>query len=98
MQRRTTPPPTPVLWLERLAWHAAAGALLAVMLLLLLGTLRWLDRVAPPVGAAPPTGREERPAAGGATVAPARREPLARPPPLAPGPIRAVARDRGAAG
>lgn len=35
------------LWLERLVWNAAAGAALAVMILLLLGSLRWLDAIAP---------------------------------------------------
>lgn len=33
-------------WLERLAWNAAALAALAVMLLVLLGSLEWLDRLA----------------------------------------------------
>lgn len=33
------------LWLERIAWNAAALAALAVMLLVLLGTFEWLDRV-----------------------------------------------------
>jgi len=33
--------------LERLAWNAAALAALAVMLLLLLSSLQWLDEVAP---------------------------------------------------
>ena len=35
------------LFFERLVWNAAAGAVLAVMILVLLGSLRWLDSVAP---------------------------------------------------
>lgn len=35
------------LWLERLVWNAAAGAVLAVMVLLLLESLRWLDQITP---------------------------------------------------
>ena len=35
------------LWIERIAWNAAAGAVLAVMILVLLGSLRLLDQVAP---------------------------------------------------
>jgi hypothetical protein len=48
MRRKRTYTPrrgTPVL--ERLAWNAAALAALAVMLLLLLSSLQWLDEVAP---------------------------------------------------
>lgn len=33
--------------IERIVWNAAAGAALAVMVLILLGSLQWLDRVAP---------------------------------------------------
>lgn len=32
-------------WLEHLAWNAAALAAVAVMLLVLLGSLEWLDQV-----------------------------------------------------
>jgi hypothetical protein len=32
---------------ETLVWNAAAGAVLAVMVLLLLGSLQWLDQIAP---------------------------------------------------
>ena len=39
-------------WLEHLAWNAAALAALAVMLLVLLGSLEWLDAVAEPPSAA----------------------------------------------
>lgn len=35
------------LFVERVAWNAAAGAALAVMVLLLLFSLRWLDQIAP---------------------------------------------------
>ncbi len=35
-------------WLEHLAWNAAAGAALAVMLLVLLASLEWLDALAKP--------------------------------------------------
>ena len=34
-------------WLEHLAWNAAALAVLGVMLLVLLGSLEWLDQVTP---------------------------------------------------
>jgi hypothetical protein len=33
--------------IEHIVWNIAAGAALAVMILLLLGTLRWLDQVTP---------------------------------------------------
>lgn len=33
------------LWLERLAWNAAATAVLAVLILLLLASLEWLDQL-----------------------------------------------------
>ncbi len=32
---------------EHVVWNAAAGAVLAVMVLILLGGLRWLDQIAP---------------------------------------------------
>lgn len=32
---------------ETLVWNAAAGAVLSVMVLLLLGSLQWLDQIAP---------------------------------------------------
>src|SRR5690606_26749177 len=44
-------------WLEYLAWNAAAGAALAVMLLVLLASLEWLDALTtPPI--ARPSARE----------------------------------------
>ncbi|MGB0618877.1 MAG: hypothetical protein ACPGVZ_05340 [Myxococcota bacterium] len=40
------------LWIERIVWNAAAAAALAVMILVLLGSLRWLDQLAPRSGRA----------------------------------------------
>ena len=34
-------------FIEHVVWNAAAGAALAVMILVLLGCLKWLDQVAP---------------------------------------------------
>ncbi len=44
-------------WLERIAWHAAALAALGVMLLVLLGSLEWLDHWAPEPKSAARRGR-----------------------------------------
>lgn len=55
MSERSTARIPTHLWLERLAWNAAALAALAVMLLVLLGSLAWLDRLAAPAAAAPTT-------------------------------------------
>ena len=52
MQRRIESNSRGSLLIERLVWNAAATAVLAVMILVLLGTLRWLDQVSPPSGAA----------------------------------------------
>lgn len=49
------------LWLERIAWNAAAGAVLAVMILVLLGSLEWLDTLAPRPSQAPPAVSAEAP-------------------------------------
>jgi len=49
MQRRIEARSRTTLWIERLIWNAAATAALAVMILVLLGSLRWLDEVAPRV-------------------------------------------------
>jgi hypothetical protein len=49
-------------WLERAAWNAAALTVLAVMLLVLLGSLEWLDRW-------DPTAKSEREARGAAPIA-----------------------------
>ena len=56
MQRRIEADHRAALWFERIVWNAAAAAALAVMILVLLGSLRWLDEVAPraSAGAAPP--------------------------------------------
>ena len=53
MQRRIDIGQRESLWLERLAWNAAAGAAVAVMILVLLGSLRLLDAVEDQVGADP---------------------------------------------
>lgn len=45
MERRSESHESEGLWLERLVWNAAAGAALAVMILVLLGSLRLLDAV-----------------------------------------------------
>ncbi|MEM9174326.1 MAG: hypothetical protein AAGC67_03765 [Myxococcota bacterium] len=47
MQRRIEVDSRAALFMERLVWNAAAAAALAVMILVLLGSLRWLDRVVP---------------------------------------------------
>ena len=52
MQRRIEADSRAALWIERIAWNAAAAAALAVMILVLLGSLRWLDQVAPRSGIA----------------------------------------------
>lgn len=49
MPRRIEANNRTALWIERIAWNAAAGAVLAVMILILLGSLRWLDQLAPRV-------------------------------------------------
>jgi hypothetical protein len=51
------------LWIERLAWNAAAGASLLVMIWLLLCSLTWLDRIAP-VDTSAPLGEASHPVAG----------------------------------
>lgn len=51
------------LWLERIAWNAAAGAVLAVMILVLLGSLEWLDTLAPRPSETPPAVSAESPSA-----------------------------------
>ena len=48
MERRSTARTGFGPWLEHLAWNAAAGAAVAVMLLVLLASLEWLDAVAKP--------------------------------------------------
>ncbi len=62
------------LLLERLAWNAAAVAALAVMILVLLGSLEWLDRLAAESprtaehSAAPTVARAEAKAGGPRTA------------------------------
>lgn len=55
-------------WLEHLAWNAAAGAALAVMLLVLLASLECLDTLAKPP-ASRPGARESAGSAAPAVVA-----------------------------
>ena len=62
MQQRLSTQDRFTLMLERLVWNAAAGAALAVMILVLLGSLRWLDAVAP--SPAVPPAAVAAPAAG----------------------------------
>ena len=57
-------------WLEHLAWNAAALAALAVMLLVLLGSLEWLDAVAEPPKAATAKARSVRAAERSARALP----------------------------
>jgi hypothetical protein len=47
MQRRIEASDRAALWMERIVWNAAAAAALAVMVLVLLGSLRWLDELVP---------------------------------------------------
>lgn len=47
MQRKIEAKTRGELFVERVVWNAAAGAALAVMVLLLLCSLRWLDQFAP---------------------------------------------------
>jgi hypothetical protein len=53
-------------WLEHLAWNAAALAALAVMLLVLLGSLEWLDAVAEPPSTATAAAKAAERARSGA--------------------------------
>lgn len=47
MQRKIESKTRSQLFVEHIVWNAAAGAALAVMVLLLLVSLHWLDRIAP---------------------------------------------------
>jgi hypothetical protein len=47
MQRKIETKSRAELFVEQVVWNAAAGAALAVMILLLLCSLQWLDQVAP---------------------------------------------------
>ncbi len=69
------------LWLERLAWNAAAGAALAVLILLLLGSLAWLDHLAPRSDVRAPevsTGPATDAASEAAPAAPMERDAIRR--------------------
>lgn len=59
-------------WLERLAWNAAAAAALAVMLLVLLASLEWLDQLSAHAPASGPSPSSR------AAVAPEACEPPTR--------------------
>jgi hypothetical protein len=61
MPQRIEPNSRTTLWIERIVWNAAAGAALAVMILVLLGSLRWLDQVAPHSLSEPPAVSGQRP-------------------------------------
>lgn len=72
MQRKIGANSRTGLWIERIVWNAAAAAVLAVMILVLLGSLRWLDQVAPPAPTPTPTGYgANRPAVSAGTPTPA---------------------------
>ena len=47
MQRKFETKTRGELFVERVVWNAAAGAALAVMVLVLLCSLRWLDQISP---------------------------------------------------
>jgi hypothetical protein len=64
MQRKIETKTRGELLVEHVVWNAAAGAALAVMVLVLLCSLQWLDRIAPP---------------GASDIAPAKPTQLARP-------------------
>ena len=55
MQRRIEASDRAALWMERIVWNAAAAAALAVMVLVLLGSLRWLDELVPTGALAEPS-------------------------------------------
>lgn len=64
MQRRIDTEDRIGLWIERIVWNVAAGAVLAAMVLALLGMLQWLDEVAPhaePAWHARPLAQEAEP-------------------------------------
>ncbi len=48
MQRKIETKTRGELFVEHVVWNAAAGAALAVMVLVLLCSLQWLDRFSPP--------------------------------------------------
>lgn len=74
MQRRVEPNRRVGLWIEHIAWNAAAGAALAVMLLLLLGSLKWLDQIAPRAASPAPAVSAEAPTRADVSAADAPTE------------------------
>jgi hypothetical protein len=66
-------------WLERLAWNAAALAALAVMLLVLLASLEWLDHVTKAPVTGPLTARTSAQTTQGAVERAAERKARALP-------------------
>jgi hypothetical protein len=74
MQRRVEPNRRIGLWIEHIVWNAAAGAALAVMLLLLLGSLKWLDQIAPRATSPTSAVSAEAPARTGVSAADAPTE------------------------
>jgi hypothetical protein len=62
-------------WLEHLAWNAAALAAVAVMLLVLLASLEWLDHVTTAPATAPLTPHANERAAEGSAEREARSLP-----------------------
>jgi hypothetical protein len=58
MQRKFESKTRAELFVERVVWNAAAGAALAVMVLLLLVSLQWLDQISPSLAADPRVGGE----------------------------------------
>lgn len=74
MQRRIDRYSRSALWLERLVWNGAAGAALAVMVLVLLWSLQWLDRVAPASHPRAAVMASPQVAAPAPVVAPVERE------------------------
>ncbi len=61
------------LFVERVVWNAAAGAALAVMVLLLLWSLQWLDRISPGAVLVHPHAVSASPRSG--TIAPTEDSP-----------------------
>jgi hypothetical protein len=81
MSRQSNANRQAALWLERIAWNAAAGAVLAVMILVLLGSLEWLDTLTPHATTKTPAVSAEAPSAP-AQIAREPAAPSARPPAL----------------
>ena len=56
MERRIEGRRVARVWLERIVWNSAAAAALALMIMVLLYSLEWLDRIDPQAAAAPAVG------------------------------------------